>query len=145
MGLKILDAGVLIGFLDETDPFHGAALEIIAGRGETDELALPLVAYTEVAVGIVRAGAPAPFFDTVLRRLVIEVMPATRGVGALAAQMRALADIGGSRKWRLPDALVVATAIFHSADEIVTTDRNWPGLGEQDLEVTVLAPAATSD
>ena len=26
----------------------------------------------------------------------------------------------------LPDALVIATAIEHSADELLTTDRKWP-------------------
>lgn len=144
MGVKVLDAGVLIGFLDDTDPFHEAALEIIAGRTESDELALPLVAYAEVSVGIVRAGAAVSFFDTVLRRLVIEVLPATREVGALAAQMRADPSFGTGQRWRLPDALVAATAVLHNAEQIVTTDAHWPDLQEQDPAVIVLKPTVTS-
>ncbi|MEA2057972.1 MAG: hypothetical protein U9O63_04575, partial [Actinomycetota bacterium] len=99
--------------------------------------------YAEVSVGVVRSGAAVSFFDTVLSRLVIDVLPATRGVGALAAQMRALPDIGSGRKWRLPDALVVATGVFHNAEEIVTTDASWPALGEQHPSVRVLQPVAT--
>ncbi|WP_419947312.1 hypothetical protein [Candidatus Poriferisodalis sp.] len=28
---------------------------------------------------------------------------------------------------KLPDAFVIATAIHHDADALLTTDRDWPG------------------
>lgn len=142
MALTILDSGVLIGFLDRSDLFHEPALEIVAGRGQADQLALPLVAYAEVSVGIARAGGGESFFDAVLDRLVIEVLEATREIGALAAQMRAGRGARSRRSWRLPDALVVATAIVHGAGQIVTTDANWPALTQELPEVVVLQPRA---
>ena len=141
MALTILDSGVLIGFLDRSDLFHEPALGIVAGRGQADRLALPLVAYAEVSVGIARAGGGGSFFDAILDRLVIEVPAATREIGALAAQMRAGRGARSGRSWRLPDALVVATAIVHGAGRIVTTDANWPALTRDLPEVVVLQPS----
>ena len=36
---------------------------------------------------------------------------------------------------RLPDALVIATAIEQSADELLTTDRKWPTARALTLDV----------
>ena len=37
----------------------------------------------------------------------------------------------------LPDALVIATAIEHSADELLTTDRKWPTARGLKLDTTI--------
>jgi predicted nucleic acid-binding protein len=38
---------------------------------------------------------------------------------------------------RLPDALVIATAVERSADELITTDRRWPTARAMRLGVTI--------
>jgi len=55
-------------------------------------------------------------------------------VARAAARLRAQ---HGSRM-RLPDALVVATAIVHRADRVITTDARWPA--ETGITVEVLRP-----
>jgi predicted nucleic acid-binding protein len=52
------------------------------------------------------------------------VEPATREIAVAAAELRARF---GSRL-RLPDALVVATAIALHAAHLLTTDAGWPAL-----------------
>ena len=58
-------------------------------------------------------------------RLPARVEPATRVIGAAAA-----ASLRGAPgpSLRLPDALIVATAIVLDADRIITTDARWPAL-----------------
>ena len=51
----------------------------------------------------------------------IDVVPLDLPTATTAAQLRA-----DHRGLRLPDALVIATAIDAGADELVTTDRRWP-------------------
>jgi len=55
----------------------------------------------------------------------LTVEPASRAIGAAAAELRA--RFGPSL--RLPDALVVATAHALKADRILTTDQGWPDVG----------------
>ena len=71
--------------------------------------------------------------DNFLRDAGIEIVIPDVTVARAAAQLRA--EHGG--RVRLPDALVVATAIVRRADRVVTTDARWPGVG---LTVEVLQP-----
>ena len=63
--------------------------------------------------------------DDFLEALPASVEPATRKIARRAAELRAR---HGTRR-RLPDALVVATAIVLEARRVVTTDTRWPALG----------------
>ena len=123
MGLTILDAGVIIGVLDAQDAHHSvarAALSAAVERG--DELAVPASAYAECLVGPARRGREAMrAVDRFLLDLPAEIEPVTRQVAARAAQLRAR-----HRRLRLPDALVLATALHLRADRVLTTDRGWP-------------------
>jgi predicted nucleic acid-binding protein len=124
MALTILDAGVVIAVLDSTDPHHDAArLAISEARDRSDELAVPVSAYAEILVGAYRAGGDAPStVDDFLAALPARVEPATREIARAAARLRA--EHGPSL--RLPDALVIATALDRKAAHLITTDSGWP-------------------
>ena len=123
MGLTILDAGVLIGFLDSADAHHDAAERSLREAiARNDRIVLPASAYAEVLVGPLRRGADA--VDTVrelIRRVPIEIAPLDEDVAEVAARLR-----GRHRALKLSDALVIATASVLDADQLVTTDRKWP-------------------
>ena len=124
MALTVLDAGVLIGVLDADDAHHAAttqALSAAVARG--DALAVPASAYAETQVGPARRGREEMrALDAFLADLSAEVEPITRQVATRAAQLRAQ----HGPRLRLPDALVLATAIHLRADRVLTTDGGWP-------------------
>lgn len=130
MGLTLIDAGVLIGFLDSGDAHHRAArLAFSEAFDRNDRLTIAASALAEALVAPSRAGPRA--VNAVVdfaERLPLEVAPLTVAIAVLAARLRAR----HGAKLKLPDALVVATAIHLDADILVTTDRGWPprsGLG----------------
>lgn len=129
MGLTVLDAGVLIGFLDAGDLHHGAARKALgSARERGDRLAAPASAVAETMVGPARRGPDAlATVEEFLERLPVEVVPLDLAVARVAAELSA----AHGKRLRLPDALVVATARCAQADALVTTDRGWPA--ESDL------------
>jgi predicted nucleic acid-binding protein len=137
MALTILDAGVIIAILDSSDVHHAAAKEAVTrviGRGE--ELAIPVSAYAEVLVGSYRqSDKAAATVDAFLAALPARVEPATRKIAVVAARLRAQ----HGPRLRLPDALVVATAVELHAVLLLTTDADWPVLP---IPVTVVAGSA---
>lgn len=126
MELTILDAGVLIAVLDGGDAHHAAAsdvVRVVLARG--DRLVLPASAYAEILVAPNRRGGEAvTTVDAFVDALPAAVEPATRAIAAQAAELRAR---HGARL-RLPDALVVATAMVVGARRVITTDGGWPDL-----------------
>lgn len=118
----MLDAGVVIGFLDGSDAHHERAHQVLrAAIDRSSVLALPASAHTEVLVGPARRGTEA--MQTVrelVERVPIRVAPLDDRTAA-AAELRA-----NHRSLKLPDALVIASASVLDADELVTTDRGWP-------------------
>lgn len=127
MGLTILDAGVIIGVLDAEDVHHqGSRAALAAALERGDALAVPASAYAECLVGPSRRGpAAVKAVEAFLSDLPADVEPITRPVASRAAALRAR----HGRRLRLPDALVVATAMHLRADRIVTTDPRWPPVG----------------
>lgn len=126
MGLTVLDAGVLIAVLNAKDAHHNAARRSIASaRDRGDRLVLPASAYAELLVGPLRQKpASGVAVDEFLEALPVIIEPATREIARAAAELRA--RHGG--RLRLPDALVVATAVELKADHVLTTDARWPDL-----------------
>jgi predicted nucleic acid-binding protein len=124
VGLIVLDAGVVIAVLDARDVHHPAAVKALSDAQDLgNELVLPVSAYAECLVSPSRSGpAPVATVDRFLDMLPARVEPATRAIGAVAASLRA--TYGPAL--RLPDALVVATAVVLEADRVVTTDARWP-------------------
>jgi predicted nucleic acid-binding protein len=126
MALTVLDAGVVIAMLDATDAHHPAsraALREALDRG--DDLVLPASAYAECLVGPLRRGPDAAaIVDAFLEALPARVEPVTRSIARVAAALRAR----HGRAVRLPDALVLATAVELHAHLLLTTDAGWPAL-----------------
>jgi len=135
--LTVLDAGVVIAVLDAHDAHHAAAREAVAAARERgDRLLLPASAYAETLVAPMRdSAAGGESVDGFLDALPAAVEPATREIASRAAALRA---VHGNRL-RLPDALVVATAIVLGANRVVTTDGRWPDVG---IRVEVIGPMA---
>ena len=130
----MVDAGVLIGIANDGDVHHRSARAAVAeARVQGDTLVLPVSAYAEAAVYPHRLGRAAVLkFDRFIDSMPVRVEGASRAIGAEAAALRAR---HGSRL-RLPDALVIATAIVLGADRLVTTDTAWPEVG---VPITVLS------
>lgn len=125
MGLTILDAGVVIAGLDADDAHHGPAADAIRAAWERhDSLVVPASAYAEILVRPASRGATTVArVDAALDALAISVADATRAIARRAAVLRARRT-----SLRLPDALVIATAVELDADHLLTTDRRWKGL-----------------
>ena len=137
MGLTVIDAGVLIGFLDESDAHHEASTRELESARRRGEIAIPASALAESMVAPARKGDPSleavrEFID----RLPVYVAELNAELAIIAAQVRAR----HGQKLKLPDALVVATAINLEADVLVTSDRGWPSgatLGFEGVIVTI--------
>ncbi len=124
MGLTVLDAGVLIAILEQTDAHHGSARRAVAeARSRGDRLVLPAAAYAEVLVNPSQRGAEAvATVDAFVDALPAPIEPITRDIAAAAAMLRAR----HGRALRLPDALILATARIMGADRVITTDSRLP-------------------
>lgn len=127
MALTVLDAGVIIGVLDADDAHHaGARRALAAALDRGDQLAVPASAFAECLVAPARSGRDAMrAVDELLADLPADVEPITRQVASRAALLRAR----HGRRLRLPDALVLATALHLRAERVLTTDAGWPNVG----------------
>lgn len=124
MGLTVLDAGVVIGFLESGDVHHAAARQAMEeARASGDRIALPASAYAVVLIGPIRRSTDAlATVERFVARFPVDIIDLDSDIALDAARLRAR----HGTKLRLPDALVVATARVREADLLVTTDRRWP-------------------
>ncbi|HEX4978928.1 MAG TPA: type II toxin-antitoxin system VapC family toxin [Acidimicrobiales bacterium] len=136
MGLTVLDAGVIIGFLDANDPHHGTARVALGdAQDRHDRLVIPTSAFAEILVGPSRKGTEAvAAVRELVDRVPIDLAPLDAEIAVAAAALRAR-----HRSLKLPDALVIATAGHLDADHLITTDRNWPSRSELRLRASILA------
>lgn len=127
MALTVLDAGVVIAVIEQSDTHHGAAERAVAAALRAGQrLVLPAAAYAEVLVKPSAAGGEAVnIVDEFIDALPAAVEPITRPIASEAARLRAT----HGRALRLPDALVIATARSIGASQILTTDAGWPDVG----------------
>ena len=134
MGLTVLDAGVIIGFLDDTDAHHDAAYAALSqAHDRNDRLVLPASAYADVLVGPSRRGPDAvAAVQGLVARVPIEIEPLCADIAVTAAELRAR-----HRSLKLPDALVIATASHLDAEHLVTTDRGWPSRAKLKLATAI--------
>ena len=123
MGLTVVDAGVLIGFVEDPDShFDSAVAAIRAARARGDDIAIPATALSEALVRPMRtSGAVTRRVFDVIERLPVAVVAIDEPIAIKAAEIRAV-----HRSLRLPDAVVIAAAAVRSADYLITTDRRWP-------------------
>ncbi len=136
MGLTVLDAGVVIAILDASDVHHAAAaVAVTRARGRGDTLVLLASAYAECLVSPYRRGPEVvAVADSFVDALPARVEPASRAIAVTAAELRAR----HAGALRLPDALIVATALVLGADRLITTEAGWPRLP---ISVEIVAPA----
>ena len=127
MALTVVDAGVVIAVLDAADTHHAAAVAALSRANASGEtVVLPVSAYSEVLVGPFRRnGKSAAVVDSFLDTMPATLQPITREIARAAAQLRAQ----HGPRLRLPDALVIATALELAADRLLTTDQRWPEVG----------------
>ena len=125
MGLTVLDAGIVIAGLDADDGHHAATADALrAARDRGDSFVLPASAYAEVLLRpATRGPATVARVDAALDALGISIADADRDVARRAATLRARHP-----SLRLPDALVIATAVHLDADHLLTTDQRWKTL-----------------
>ena len=125
MGLTVLDAGVVIAGLDSDDAHHAASARALsAARDRGDSFVVPASAYAEILVRPAQRGTAAVArVDTVLDAMAVSIASADRDIARRAATLRARHS-----SLRLPDALVIATAIELDGDHLLTTDTRWKAL-----------------
>lgn len=120
MALVVLDASVVIAFLDPDDALHDAAVEALTEH-QHDELLIPLTVYAEILAAPYRGGAEAVGeVEAFLADFGIRIEAMTPAMARTAAQLRS-----ESRSLRLPDALVLATGDELGADTVITGDETW--------------------
>ena len=120
MALVVLDASVIIAFLDPDDALHDPAVEAVT-EYQHDELLIPLSVYAEILVAPYRRGAEAVAeVEAFLADFAVRIETMTPSIARAAAKLRS-----ESRSLRLPDALVLATADELEADNLLTGDESW--------------------
>ncbi len=134
MGLIHLDAGVIIGLLDASDAHHAAAREALGDAlGGGNKLAMSASAFAECLVGPSSRGPDAVGVVLgLVERVPISIFSLDGEVAKTAANLRARHP-----PLRLPDALVIATAVEDEADQLVTTDRRWPSAKSMQVKVLI--------
>jgi predicted nucleic acid-binding protein len=120
VAIVVLDASVVIAFLDGDDAHHAAAVEAV-GRTRGDDLVIPSSAYAEILVDPWRRGPEAVgLVKRFLTDLGVRIEPLAAAIAEHAARLRS-----SHRTLRLPDALVIATAEALGGN-VLTCDRSWP-------------------
>lgn len=111
----VLDAAVLIAFLDERDAHHEAAVAVLAAAAEADqELGISTINLAEVLVVPAKDGWLTEATDALARLGVVELAP-SKGAAVLLAQMRARTRL------RMPDCWVLEAAVAHHG-QVATFD-----------------------
>ena len=120
MALVVLDASVVIAFLDPDNALYDAAVEALT-EYQHDELLIPLSVYAEILVAPYRRGTEAVAdVEAFLADFAVRIETMTSAIARTAAKLRS-----ESRSLRLPDAFVLATADELEADTVVTGDESW--------------------
>ncbi len=118
MARLTLDACVAIALLDRRDPHHQSAVDEVAAADSTGvDLLLPATALSETLVSFARAGM-VEHARAAIASMGIATVVLSEEIAARAATIRAT-----EKDLRLPDALVVATALEHES-MLLTYDRS---------------------
>ena len=118
MGSVAVDSGVIIALFDVGDVHHGWSVEqiqqIVTAR---HVIVISALTVAEVLVRPAQAGA-ADAVRADLMSLRPRIVDVDADIAARAADLRA-----SRTALRLPDAIIVATALFAQCDYLVTTDQ----------------------
>lgn len=121
MGEVVLDSSVLLAYPDPHDAHHTEALRVVtAAVTAGDTVVLSTVAQPEVLVGAARQGPEVrAAAESRLLEAIDRLQPVDRDVAVHAAEIRAR-----HRAVRLPDALIIATALALEG-RVLTADKRW--------------------
>jgi predicted nucleic acid-binding protein len=109
-----LDAGVLIAMLDEKNAHHEWAVRLLIDHSDA-RFMMPSITYAECLVRPAQKNLVEKFLGNI-RGLAIEVTELTESTAVQLAQVRA------DSKLRMPDAVVLTTALMNGAS-VATTDE----------------------
>lgn len=140
MGLTHLVSGVIAGLLNANDAHHQNAASFLAKALEDrHHLAISSIVFSECLLGPLRWGdGSEQIIIDLMAKLPIQIVDVTHHVAYLAAQLRA-----SHQMLRMPDAIVIATALTSEADVLATTDSKWslltpPDESHKPLDIQVL-------
>jgi predicted nucleic acid-binding protein len=120
--LTVVDTSVLLAWQRAIDPGHQISTAALQAARATGEIAIPVTAFSEALVHpyarSLRVGRQA---EKAMQEIGT-VVPTTIEIGRQAAKLR------GTRRIKLPDALIVATGLELKAAAILTLDQKWAGI-----------------
>jgi predicted nucleic acid-binding protein len=120
VALVVLDASIIIGFLDPEDALHEVSVEAVSEH-QHDDLVAPASVYAEILVAPYRIAADAVSeVESFLSDFAIRIEPITEPIARTAARLRSR-----RRSLRLPDAFVLAVGDEIEADVVLTADGSW--------------------
>jgi predicted nucleic acid-binding protein len=129
--VSVLDASVLIALLDKQDQGRSVARAAVDESRRDHDLLIPVTAFSESIVAPYRRSRRDGHRAEAALSALGSLVDVTRDIASRAAQLRATQEI------KLPDALILATAMHVAADQILTLDRRWRGV---DSRVLLLEP-----
>jgi predicted nucleic acid-binding protein len=121
-GVIILDANVLIGFLDATDPHHDASIDLLE-RHFVDGFGSNVLTVAEALVHPTRVNRQ----DAALASL---VKVGVQAIGLDASEAALLAGVRNAYRLRMPDAVALRTAI-QTGSELATFDAGLASAAER--------------
>jgi predicted nucleic acid-binding protein len=134
MAVIVADASVVIATLDAEDAHHRSARAALGEAWSAREpVVIPAVAYAEAMVRpLAVGGKPLQRAEAFFATQTIE--PLTAAAARAAAVLRAR-----HRSLRMPDALILGSALDLTADVVVTADERWAEL-DAGLRIRVIRP-----
>jgi predicted nucleic acid-binding protein len=121
-GVIVLDANVVIAFLDANDPHHAASLELLE-RHFVDGFGCSVLTLAEALVHPTRVERQDAALAS-LNRIGVEMIPLD------ASDAIALADVRSTYRLRMPDAVALFTAMQFGS-EIATFDSGLAAAAER--------------
>jgi predicted nucleic acid-binding protein len=134
VGVVLLDSGAIVGFLDQSDPFHAAADRRVGELAATETLIASAVTYGELLVGAELGHHDERLIRGFFDELLSDVAGIDRDVAEVAARLR-----GANPSLKMPDALILATAETYPADLVLCTDKSWRKLEGLTTPIEALA------
>lgn len=120
--MSVLDASVLIALLDGKDVGRPAARAAVDESKRDHDLLIPVTAFSESIVAPYRRSRRDGQRAEAALAALGSLVDVTRDIASRGAQLRA------TRQIKLPDAIILATAMQMAADQILTLDRRWRGV-----------------
>jgi len=114
-GVIVLDATVLIAYLDDTDPHHAPAAALLRDQAGSP-FATSALTLAETLVRPVSRGAADLVIDILVGRLEITTVP------IMSVEAPRLAEIRASTGLKMPDCCVLLAAERLSASKLATFD-----------------------